>query len=94
MSGGVAYVWNPDQALIKQCNMDTFELEPVQEAADVAQLKELISRHQRYTGSTVAADILANWDHSLRHFAKVMPSDYKRVLAEREVVSRIHAVAV
>jgi len=94
MSGGIAYVWNPDRDLIKQCNMDTFEIEPMQDAADIEELKSLIGRHLQYTGSTVAENILANWDQSLQQFVKIIPSDYKRVLAERKVVARIHAVAV
>ena len=94
MSGGIAYVYNPDKALIKLCNMDTFDLERVEDAADIAQLKELINRHQRYTGSSVAQRILEDWSEQLQHFVKVMPTDYKRVLAEREVVSLAQAVAV
>ncbi len=94
MSGGIAYVWDPDKDLIKQCNMDTFELEAVQEAADIEELKILIVKHLQYTGSTVAENILASWEQSLQQFVKIIPTDYKRVLAERKVVARIHAVAV
>ncbi len=94
MSGGVAYVWNPDNDFEKQCNMDTFELEPMQDTADIAELKNLISRHLQYTESTVAKTILDNWEQSLAQFVKVMPTDYKRVLAERAADTRIQAVAV
>ena len=92
MSGGVAYVWDKDKDLAKQCNTETFELEAVSYAADIAELKSLISRHLEYTESTVAAQILANWDTALAQFVKVMPTDYKRVLNER--AKRIHAQAV
>ena len=92
MSGGVAYVWDKDKDLAKQCNTETFELEAVTDAADIAELKALISRHLEYTESTVAAQILANWDTALAQFVKVMPTDYKRVLNER--AKRIHAQAV
>ncbi|MCB1669992.1 MAG: glutamate synthase subunit alpha, partial [Pseudomonadales bacterium] len=83
MSGGVAYVWDPDGAFPSQCNMETFELEKVSTAADIAELKELIGNHHRYTDSPVAAKILEHWEDSLSGFVKVMPTDYKRVLAER-----------
>ena len=33
--------------------------------------------------STVAAGVLENWDEFLSQCIKVMPTDYKRVLAER-----------
>jgi len=92
MSGGVAYVWDKDKDLAKQCNTETFELEAVTDAADIAELKALISRHLEYTESTVAAQILADWDTALAQFVKVMPTDYKRVLNER--AKRIHAQAV
>ena len=54
---------------------------------DIETLKTLISRHNEYTGSKVAGDILADWDGSLSKFVKVMPTDYKRVLLKRKVES-------
>ena len=42
----------------------------------------LIARHARYTGSTRAAEILANWGDYLPKFRKVMPVEYRRALAE------------
>ena len=82
MSGGIAYVWDTNDELLANCNLDTVELEPVEEEADVAELKELIEKHQNYTGSDVAADILDHWDTSLKQFKKVIPTDYKRALRE------------
>ncbi|MDO8907878.1 MAG: glutamate synthase large subunit [Pseudohongiella sp.] len=81
MSGGVAYVWNPNNDFERQCNKETYGLESVIDSADVAELKAIISRHLDYTGSTVAKKILDNWDQSVQQFVKVMPTDYKRVLA-------------
>jgi glutamate synthase (NADPH/NADH) large chain len=94
MSGGVAYVWDKDKDLAKQCNTETFALEALSDAADIAELKTLISRHAQYTSSTVAAHILANWDTALAQFVKVMPTDYKRVLNERAKRIEAQAVAV
>lgn len=94
MSGGVAYVLDKDKDLHKQCNSETFELEPVEDAADIAELKNLISRHLQYTDSTVARDILDDWDTSLAQFVKVMPIDYKRVLLERAKRQEKQALAV
>jgi glutamate synthase (NADPH/NADH) large chain len=83
MSGGIAYVWDPDGDFHKQCNMELFELEGVADHADVLELKTLIEDHLGYTESPVAKSILDNWDASLAQFVKVMPTDYKRVLEER-----------
>ena len=54
---------------------------------DIDTLKSLISRHNQYTGSKIAGDILADWHGSLSKFVKVMPTDYKRVLLKRKVES-------
>jgi glutamate synthase (NADPH) large chain len=83
MSGGIAYIWDPQDKLLGNCNLEMVELEPVEAGEDIAELQELIQKHERYTGSTVAADILKHWDRELPRFKKVMPIDYKRALAER-----------
>jgi len=83
MSGGVAYVWDPAKNFSKNCNMDSFELEPLSSANDIIELKTLLQNHHAYTGSSVADSILNTWKTSLADFVKVMPTDYKRVLAER-----------
>jgi glutamate synthase (ferredoxin) len=41
----------------------------------------MIQRHHKYTKSSRAAAILANWEANLPKFVKVMPKDYKRMLA-------------
>jgi glutamate synthase (NADPH/NADH) large chain len=83
MSGGIAYVWNEAGDFKKSCNTETFELEPVSAAADVLELKQMIQKHADYTDSPVAKNILKHWEESIGKFVKVMPTDYKRVLAER-----------
>ena len=80
MSGGIAYVYDPSDAFAALVNYDMVNLEPVQHA-DADELRGLIDRHRELTGSTVAAAIISNWDGEVGHFRKVMPQDYKRVLA-------------
>jgi glutamate synthase (NADPH/NADH) large chain len=83
MSGGVSYVYAPDRAVFEaNCNPELVDLESVTDEEDVVELRELITRHQVFTGSTVAARILDHWDSSLKKFVKVMPRDYKRALKE------------
>jgi glutamate synthase (NADPH/NADH) large chain len=84
MSGGVAYLWDPHERFLVNCNLATVGLEKVEDYEDVAELRELIEKHQNYTGSTVASDILDRWDETLPQFVKVMPNDYKRVLEEQK----------
>ncbi len=83
MSGGVAYVWDPNDAFLGNCNLGMVELEKVETDEDAAELRGLIEQHAAYTGSTVASDLLERWEEALPQFVKVMPTDYKRVLEER-----------
>jgi len=84
MSGGIAYVWDANRDFAAKCNTGTVDLEAVEEDEDIVELREMIELHKEYTGSTVAARILDEWPMSIRQFVKVMPTDYKRVLAERK----------
>ena len=87
MSGGTAYVWDSDGSFPCRCNMESFELESVSSAEDILELKQLIKNHAEYTNSPVARKVLEDWENSLSQFVKVMPTDYKRVLAERATAS-------
>ncbi|MCA9035469.1 MAG: glutamate synthase large subunit, partial [Planctomycetaceae bacterium] len=91
MSGGIAYVFDPEGKLLVNCNLEMVELEDVVEEQDVSELKTMIESHLKYTGSTVAKSILNDWVNSLRQFRKVMPVDYKRAL--RELAEEQAAVA-
>jgi len=84
MSGGVAYVYDPHHALEANCNKEMVLLEAVEDDADVAELKELVSKHHRYTNSVTAERLLDEWESALKQFVKVMPVDYKRALKELE----------
>jgi glutamate synthase (NADPH) large chain len=77
MSGGIAYLLDPDPALV---NIEMVDLEPL-DADDASFLHELVERHHAETGSAVAVRLLADWAAALDRFGKVMPKDYKRVLA-------------
>ncbi len=50
--------------------------------ADEALLRELIERHLRFTGSTVAHALLDGWEAARTKFVKVFPHEYKRALGE------------
>ena len=88
MSGGIAYVWDPEGNLLANCNLELVELENVIQAEDVLELRELIERHRELTGSRVAATLLERWDEAVPEFVKVMPTDYKRVLLEQSGAKR------
>jgi glutamate synthase (NADPH/NADH) large chain len=79
MSGGVAYVYNPDKKFEQHCNMELVDFDPFDED-DIERLKEMVENHFNYTGSGVAEGILKDWDSSLKSFVKVMPREYKKAL--------------
>ena len=80
MSGGIAYILDTDGTFHTNCNLDMVDLDRVENAEEVAELKSMIERHARLTGSTRAAEVLAAWEETLPKFVKVLPKDYKRVL--------------
>ncbi len=83
MSGGIAYVWDPERKFADKCNMASIDLEPL-ENEDVATLKALIEKHVTLTDSELGKYILADWDKALSQFIKVMPREYKAVLLKRK----------
>lgn len=90
MSGGVAYVYDPDGELPANLNSEMVELETLDED-DADWLHGTIQVHVDATDSAVGQRILSDWSGQQRHFVKVMPRDYKRVLqaialAERDGV--------
>ena len=82
MSGGIAYVWDRKGRFAAKCNLGMVELETMEAEEDIAELRELVDKHFKLTGSAVARAALEDWDNALTEFVKVMPTDYKRVLAE------------
>ncbi len=83
MSGGTAYVYDPKGQFEKFCNQEMVDLDPFS-YEDFDLVKNLIRKHHEFTGSDLASDLLSQWDQVSKHFVKVMPRDYKRVLQERK----------
>jgi glutamate synthase (NADPH/NADH) large chain len=80
MSGGIAYVYDPNEEFSGNVNYDMVDLEAVL-GEDSEWLRATIERHGALTGSAVAERILSAWTIEASHFRKVMPRDYKSVLA-------------
>jgi glutamate synthase (ferredoxin) len=80
MSGGVAYVLDENNDFTIRCNPGMVDLDPM-EKEDIETVKLLLTKHLHYTQSSVAKRILDSWMDYQDMFVKVMPKDYKRVLA-------------
>ena len=78
MSGGIAYVWNPDGDFDFYCNMDMVELSLIEDNEDRDELLALISEHHKNTGSAIAARMIADWNVFVQQFIKVLPVGYRR----------------
>ncbi len=88
MSGGVAYVIDPDGSFEGKFNdaiADLLDIVPGSD--DDTELKQMIEKHVEYTGSKVGSDLLADWPNSVNKFKKVFPRDYARVLRGRAASS-------
>ena len=84
MSGGIAYVFDHSGEFREnRCNRQMVELERIESNDEIELVKQLVTNHLRYTGSTVAANLLPKWGLHLKHFIKVIPLEYKRVLREQ-----------
>ena len=81
MSGGIAYVYDAEDSLSQRINREMVDLDSIEDEGN--EVKEMIENYIKYTGSTEAKDILSNWEENKSKFIKVMPRDYKRVLAEQ-----------
>jgi len=88
MSGGIAYVYDPENTFTALCNTEMVDLEAVETDDDEQTVKGLLKNHLRYTQSAVAQSILDRWDANKEKFVKVMPKDYKRVLEAKEMAKR------
>ncbi|MDI1334574.1 MAG: glutamate synthase large subunit [Lacunisphaera sp.] len=87
MSGGVAYVLDEAGDFPPQVNLAMVALEKIETMAEAAAVRILIETHVAHTKSARGQAVLAAWDKFVPKFVKVMPKDYKRVLA---CISRAH----
>jgi glutamate synthase (NADPH/NADH) large chain len=79
MSGGVAYVYNPDGTFEESLNAEMVDLDAL-DSDDADWLRGTIQAHVDATDSAVGQRILTDWENELKNFTKVMPRDFKKVL--------------
>ncbi len=81
MSGGIAYVYDIQNNFKNYCNLSMVGLEKLDDE-DSEMLRNLLTNHKKYTKSVQAKKILENFNDELKHFVKVMPHEYKRIIEE------------
>jgi len=103
MSGGIAFVYDPHAVFGAKVNYELVDLEALS-TDDLDFVRSIVAKHVAETDSAVGHKILNGWTTEQSNFRKVMPRDYKRVLAvldeataqglsEQEAVDRVMEVA-
>jgi glutamate synthase (ferredoxin) len=82
MSGGIAYVVDDEDSFSSRCNLEMVSLTRLEDAQEVELVKDMIFRHAELTLSSRAAQLLFDWEQSLKRIVRVMPKDLQRVLEE------------
>ncbi|MGE5308982.1 MAG: glutamate synthase large subunit [Deltaproteobacteria bacterium] len=87
MSGGIAYVHDPQGSFKDRCNMAMVEL-AVPDAEDRETIHNLLNNHFRYTRSSAARRLIDDFGAEADKFVKVMPLEYKRILKEQRKIEK------
>jgi len=93
MSGGIAYVYNAGKDFNQKCNLEMVELEILSQN-DEKVLYDLLCNHHKYTQSAIAKKIIEHFKKEIKHFVKVMPTEYKRILAGKKAIKKPDLVEV
>lgn len=80
MSGGIAYIHDPEGRFPLMVNRDMVLLEKLESAEEIEFVKKMLENHIAYTHSEVAKRLMTNWYQAQRYFVRVIPKDYKRIL--------------
>jgi glutamate synthase (NADPH) large chain len=86
MSGGVAYVLDAEGNFSRNVNQGMVEIEPLDDE-DAKKVHDLVRRHYDLTESRVAWRVLSGWKELARKFVRVMPVEYRKVLAAQHLDS-------
>ncbi len=73
MTGGVAYVYDPESAFPERYNPTLVKIARVSAGVDEELLRSLLERHAELTGSAAARAILDDWQAARKDFWKVSP---------------------
>ena len=73
MSGGLAFAYDEHNALAGRINPQMVSVERLNNEEEVASLKQLVSVHEKLTGSPHARALLESWETAISRFWKVVP---------------------
>ncbi|AGA68213.1 glutamate synthase family protein [Desulfitobacterium dichloroeliminans LMG P-21439] len=85
MSGGIAYILDFEEIY---CNKSLVILEKIESDDELKEVQVMIQKHVEYTHSPQGRKILADWEGYATRFTKVIPKDYKQMLANIDKASQ------
>ncbi|MFA6218032.1 MAG: glutamate synthase large subunit [Candidatus Omnitrophota bacterium] len=88
MSGGIAYIYDTLEVFPRKCNMEMVEMQKL-DTEDIETIRQLVTNHYKYTQSQAAGQLLGDFKNKVNHFVKVMPLEYKRILAENDFQKKL-----
>ena len=80
-TGGMAFVYDPDDLFERRVNPDTVQWQRVATAHWNDVLEEIVARHVRETGSRYAERLLHDWARVQPKFWQITPTEYVKYLA-------------
>ncbi len=92
MSGGIAYIWDPDKVAEKYINHAMVAVEYLIYEDDIAEIYTMVQKHHEYTESKRSEYILTNWSTEKDNFWKIVPEEYRKALARQEEERKIVTV--
>jgi glutamate synthase domain-containing protein 3 len=99
MTGGRAYVWDPQEQFPARMNPDLVRYERIEDETALAELHDLITQHVELTGSRRGRDLLHGWERTQHQFWVVLPktavknADITATAAETIPVAEEHVAA-
>jgi glutamate synthase (NADPH/NADH) large chain len=80
MSGGIAYVYDPENTFKAGVKNPDLNLLAVETEEDHNELFTLVENHYNLTMSPLAEKLLTNWEKEVGKFVKVFPEEYRQAL--------------
>jgi glutamate synthase (NADPH/NADH) large chain len=84
MSGGVAYIWDPDDEFENDANTGMVTLSDELAEKDRRMLRRLLENHAEYTDSQRAKELIDDWETTVGQFVRVLSDAYAEIIEDRE----------
>lgn len=89
MSGGIAYVYDPDNRMKDRVNPGMVEILDLNDS-DSAYVISMLEEHVTRTGSVVAERLIEHWSDESSRFLKIISPAYRRILELNAAASEGH----